>query len=586
MDTSQDISKRFWPIILAVMVAASIWASPFRYDYGNGGRYLTVVAQRMDPGLFPGDPVVAALTRFDSLFYRVLPMVLSGPENFESDLFKIFVGMKIALVLSLFWLVRTLTKEPLAAVLLLAWCSQGTSALLGGVALFANTATHGEVVLVLGILAVFFAVQRRYWAFWSLIYLGLFIHSLMTVHLLACVFPVMLWSDPGGRTKLLIGLAGFSICFLAYLHWMTPPSMSPEEVGIFIRAKGDMQHVSPRAQGAADYLKFGLTLALAVLGQRRWLSSQAASRLLIKFAICGAMISFALGFAAVYGRSSSITQLQPMRIFYWVTLFLEVIIAWAAGAALQARHPFAWAFLGVIVFAMTESLWADALMVLAIAGVVLDPLRLQPSLHRLWVRVSAGLPWVFAVAATACALSGNRGPFQSLRDPWLMALGLGVPLLGEFADFKGAMAVALVFGLCLCAAGIRIHHDWTVKKDSDLGRNNWLAACNWCRQNSAKDDLFLTPPAGDNFRLHALRSSIGEEMSALAWVAPRAFETNRNTAAKIGAGFKVGRWDLTFLRDIARTNGAKFVLVDGPFIPSHQAVFTAGGYSIHQVNDR
>src|SRR4051794_28901510 len=114
MSSSQDRAGFVWPLFLLGMVFTSIWASPFRYDDGNSGRYLMVVARRMDPALFPGDPVIAAMARFDSLFYRGLPTVLSGPERLESDLFKVFVGMKIALMLSLFWLVRTLTKDPLA----------------------------------------------------------------------------------------------------------------------------------------------------------------------------------------------------------------------------------------------------------------------------------------------------------------------------------------------------------------------------------------------------------------------------------------------------------------------------------------
>ncbi len=162
MDSSKDNSRLIWPLLLVTVLAAAIWASPFRYDHANSGRYLVVVAQKMDPGLFPGDPVVAAMGRFDSLFYRALPQVLGGPEQFESDLFKVFVVMKIALVLSLFWFIRTLTKEPLAAVLLLAWCSQNSAALLGDVPLFSNTVTHSEMVQVLGILAMVCVVKRRY----------------------------------------------------------------------------------------------------------------------------------------------------------------------------------------------------------------------------------------------------------------------------------------------------------------------------------------------------------------------------------------------------------------------------------------
>jgi hypothetical protein len=155
------------------------------------------------------------------------------------------------------------------------------------------------------------------------------------------------------------------------------------------------------------------------------------------------------------------------------------------------------------------------------------------------------------------------------------------------SEWNGAKALWLVLGLCLCSAAVGIQRSWAgaQERNRKSHRNDWLAVCDWCRKNSAKEDLFLTPPLEDNFRLHALRSSIGEEMSALVWVAPRAYKTNMATAAAIRADLKNGCWDLTGLRDAARTNRARFVLVDGPFRPADRAEFTAGAFSLHLVND-
>lgn len=189
--------------MLVAAAAAAVWASPFRYDYANSGRYLMVAAKKMDPALFPGDPVVESMARFDSLFYRAMPAVLGEPGRMESALFKVYAGLKIALMTALFWWVRTLSKEPLAAVLVLAWCGQSASALLGGVPLFTGMATHNEAALVLGILAVVCAGRRLYWGFWLLVCLSLFVHSLVTVHLLACVVPVLLLRERAGRVGLI-----------------------------------------------------------------------------------------------------------------------------------------------------------------------------------------------------------------------------------------------------------------------------------------------------------------------------------------------------------------------------------------------
>ena len=359
--TSKAISRLLWPAFLAGIVLASISAAPFRYDYSNSGRYLMVVAQRMDPTLYPNDPVVASIARFDSLFYRLLPMVFHDPERLEGDLFVVYVGMKIALILSMFWFIRTLTKAPLAAVLLLAWCTQPSEAALGGVSLISNWVTHTEIALVLGILAVGCAVQRRYWFFWPLISLSLFIHSLVTIHLLACLLPILLFVERRTWPALLLGLAGFFLCFLGYIHWMTPPAMSSEEAKIFMSAKGQMVHVSPLAQGMANYVKTALLFGLAMLGQRRWLADQPAAKLILGFAVCGSLVAFLLSFASVIGGVSSFAQMQPMRIFFWVTLFLQVIVAWATCAAIKERHGAVWALLGYIVFGMAGALWAEGL---------------------------------------------------------------------------------------------------------------------------------------------------------------------------------------------------------------------------------
>ncbi len=363
--------------------------------------------------------------------------------------------------------------------------------------------------------------------------------------------------------------------------------MSREEAGIFMQAKGDMLHISPLVQGAANYLKFGLLLAVAIIGQRRWLSAEPAAKLMVNFAITGTMIAIMLGLAAVLGRFLSIMQMQPMRIFFWVTLFLYVIIAWAACAAFNARHPLAWAFLGVVVFSMADSLWALGFCLVVITGCGIEWMSRQTWKNGELARWSGWLMWVFAVVVAGCALSGHKAPLRSLRDPWLLALGVGLPLVMKLSERKGAKTLWPALGLCLCAAAIGMQQGWAGApgRNRKSSRHDWLAVCDWCRKNSAKGDLFLTPPMEDNFRLHALRSSVGEEIGALAWVAPKAYQTNMEMAAALRTEFKDGCWDLNGLRDAARTNGARFVLVDGPFRPAHPAVFASGAFSLHQVDD-
>lgn len=578
--------QRFcWPVLLAVTMVASSLAAPFRYDFGNSGRYLMVVAKRMDPELFPNDPVVTVMANFQSMFYLLLPKVLSGPEHLERDMFMLFIAMKVALALSLFWLVRCLTKEPLAAFLLLAWSTQMTTAALGGVALFGNVVTHGEIVLVFGILTIRFAYKRLYCLFWALLCLALFIHSLVTIHLLACVLPVVWLAERGRRLHLLPGMAAFVVCFLAYIHWMTPPRLTAEESAIFIRAKGDIVHISPLAQFGSDYVKFFLLSALAILGQRRFLGAEPGAKQLVQFAIAGTIIGLLLAFAAVFGGILPFMQLQPMRIFLWVTLFLHVTVAWSAAAALTEKSPVGWAFLGFILLSMSGSLWAEGCALLAIVGLAVE--LLASAVHRPanLVRSSRWLLVAFAFVVTIGALSGDRGPLQSLRNPWLLILALGLLLFIKIRTSEWSRMFWLVIGLCLCAAAIGSQGSWRYAREKDLksSRHDWLAVCNWCRANSAKGDLFVTPPNGDNFRVHALRSCIGEEMSSLAWVSPRAYQDNADTSAAISKLFKNGCWDLKRMCEVARENGARFVVVKGNYQPAADPVFEQGIFSVHKA---
>jgi hypothetical protein len=236
---------------------------------------------------------------------------------------------------------------------------------------------------------------------------------------------------------------------------------------------------------------------------------------------------------------------------------------------------------------MADSLWAEGLAALAIAGLGFDWSNQRPGKSKELTRWSGWLLWAFAFVVIAGALSGNRGPLQSLRNPWLVVLGVGLPVVMKLTESNRTRSVSLVLGLCLYATGIGMQQGWSRAREKNLesGRHDWLAVCDWCRMNSAKADLFLTPPAGDNFRLHALRSSIGEGMSALAWVDPKAYTNNAATAMAVEKNYQKGSWDLEGLRSLSRIYGAKFVVIDGPCKPANHAVFSSGRFSIHEVAD-
>ena len=81
MASPKDNSRFFWALFLVTIVVVSIWASPFRYDYGNSGRYLVVVARRMDPRLFPGTLLSPHWPASTVYFIGRCPRLSAGPSD-------------------------------------------------------------------------------------------------------------------------------------------------------------------------------------------------------------------------------------------------------------------------------------------------------------------------------------------------------------------------------------------------------------------------------------------------------------------------------------------------------------------------
>ena len=177
---------------------------------------------------------------------------------------------------------------------------------------------------------------------------------------------------------------------------------------------------------------------------------------------------------------------------------------------------------------------------------------------------------------------GERLPFESLRDPVLALLGTML-IFGSLLQDYWLQWTPYFIGLTLLAslvsASIYTHNYFAIRADPD-----WDAVRSWARLNSRKSDLFLNAGQGGNFRTNALRSSTGEEESALAWVDPIQFLENSKRHLAAQQGLNSGVWDLDFLLNLADDWGAEYIILDQPADQNNlKPVFHSGVYNMFEV---
>jgi hypothetical protein len=497
----------------------AVWASPFAFDEGASGRYLPGVEQALDPTLFPGDAVVEGMRRFKSLFYTGLGVGARpfGVAGLELLLGALYALSKLLLALAVLLVIRRLTTDWRASLLAVAWIATPKSCWVGGVTLFLPTLTHMEVALGLGLVGVWLLLEGRLNLFWLVSALSVFVHPLVTFHLLLAVFPLL------NRRKQLPGFLVFAVCAAVYVLTMAP-HLSAEEGQIFLAAKGHINHISLLNQGAFGWVK--LLAVTAVVVRAQYKDGDGKTGMLLGCVLAGFASALALSALALATHSVSLALFQPMRVFFWVTLFLGLLLA-----VFAAKDRL---LLIVLLLWMLDSLWMVPFAALIFVG------REDLIRYGTWL-----------LTALAAAALFVHTPFESTREvaPALVLFLLSIP--------SGWVVVP---ALALTLYGAALH-----RKVPDA---DWTAVRRWASQNTAKGDRFVTPPGAENFRAVALRSSLTEGSSALAWVEPRLYvEGERDAADALADPF-----------GFAERRGARYV-IQKTDCPGGEA-YRAGAYRV------
>ncbi|MBS1790721.1 MAG: hypothetical protein JST85_23590 [Acidobacteria bacterium] len=590
MTNTDNISKPGWLMAGLALAAFTVFGSPFLLDYLNSGDQLPATLQIVDPQLFQNDPIVAAMAKLKSGFYLALAAVMKlfhiQPQQTETVVYALFVASKLLLIAGVFILCRSLKHSFWLFVVFAAWCCHQKPSLLGSVTLFMPIVTHNEVALVMGLFALACLLYGRMVWFWMLAGVMVLVHVIVGLQFVLCVVPVLLWRRKFEK-EFLFGATAFVLCCAVYVLTMAPPPMSADEWQLFLSTNGNTGHISLFRHGWLDWFGFASVFGLAMMARNRFLKGQNGFDLLQRASVCGSIIGLALSLAAVLTHAMKPMLFQPMRTFFWVTLFCFLLITAATVEAFKnAAHLAGILLASVLVLTTLNSILAPLFALLGLAYFVAERLLAKPFERggfgfALVISTKAALT-LSATAVFAAWILGTKQPIGSLRSPVLLlpcAIGLAALFFPKLKSRQTPMAIGLML-YCLIAASI-YRYDYN-RRYLD---HDWRAVRLWIQANTQPADRFITPPDQIGFRVLALRTTVSESLPRVVWSAPYTFLENKQAAERAAKGYTNNATDAAYLFDLAREWQCGYVVARGIYVGRWTPLFRSGEFSVLKVTE-
>lgn len=589
MTELNQVPKPVWLISGLTLAAFAVFGSPFLIDYLNSGDQLPATLQIVDPQLFQGDAIVAAMGKLKSGFYLTLAAAMKllsiSPQHIEPIVYGLFVASKLLLIAGVLAVCRSLKNSFWFFVVFAAWCCHQKASLLGSVTLFMPLITHNEVALVLGLFAVACLLRGRVILFWLLAGVMVLVHVLVGLQFVICFAPALLWQRKPDR-NLLIGGALFALCCVVYLLTMTPPAISAEEWQLFLSTNGNTAHISLFRHGWLDWFGFASFFGLALAAFNRYLKGDAGFELLRRAAIFGSVIGLLMSLAAVLSRAMKPMLFQPMRVFFWVTLICFLMIAAATVEAFKSSRLAGVLLASVLVLTVLNSILAPLFGLIGLAYLIAERLSAKP-LEYDGSSTALVFPTQVILALSVIAIFaawalGNKQPIGSLRSPVLLipcAVLLATLFLPKLKSWQTPMAVGLML-YCLTAASVYRHKYNERWLDSD-----WRAVRLWVQSNTQTSDRFITPPDQIGFRVLSLRSTPSEALPRVIWSAPFTALENKQAAERAAKGYANNSTDAAYLVELAHEWNCEYVIARGAYDPQFVPLFRAGKFSVLKVTE-
>ncbi len=578
----------------AVFFAAlSVVLNPFQFDHGNSGRYLLPVLKDMDPTLFSDDPQVEALEGFGSGFYLALSWVTTNlstsPHDIERVMGGLFVFTRFLLAIALVWLAweladSRLERWVLISVLLLLF-SFPVSVSVAGVSIGFPTMNHATLSEVAMVLSVVFLISRRFVSMTVVNTVDVWIHPLMAVQRLISLGLAAIVGDRARMRPLLaLGLiALFGSSVVAYVYRLAPPPLSPDEVAIFLEAKGRMIHTSPFVQPWTSWMLFASLIYLAWFSTRRFGSGLADNRVRLMWLAAGISSVVGISFAALNHvfQNPVLTRFQPMRMFMLSWFILLVLVALGASRAFLMDDA-SWPWLAASLVTIPIHGGVDVIVCCS-SSFVLFLVTADRTGEQKWKR-SRVLLTLFAISIVSAGVVSARSYHFVLGSLVVLAIcGLSwIPVR------RGVMASAILL-VAVAAGVVSSHRYFRVESSESTGRPRvdaeYFRTLAWIQKNTAQNARFAVEPPMAFFRARSHRTCANQNISAVVWVDPSLSEEERIRAEQVDEIFEGTEMPSmpAEVKRISGDHGFDHVVTRGDRFWGYEPVYSSGSFFVYQI---
>lgn len=547
----------------------------YRFGDSNHGITVPILKRLMDPGLYPGDVMVATAESFPTVFYRLLAFLLPGPGSIPAAFFFLYVATMAATFAGIYRIGRWAGGDAAGALAVLFAVPVRIG--LAGEALYRPAFSHSHVASALAIWAMAWFLEGRRFLPLLVLSLGAYNHLLYSVYALAPMLLVVLWERrAAGTPRTLRLLAAALLPLLPLLVWAVTRGKPMTPQWLELLHLRSAHHSFPSAflsdlPDAAALLALGALAASALPFERR--------RLVALFVLATAVL-FVVGTIFTEGVPlKAVLQLQPHRAWRFLMVLLQSVIA--AGIVAGYREG---GLARLVAGATAVLVFVPGLEVLLPVVVAVQAIAGRPS----------AAPWARLAAAAVLVLVrrwGGRPPnVEFLAD---LAPHLVAPLVMGAAALAVLVAVGRQLGATsrrVLAAGAALGTLlWMAPQAYATARVRWEAggwreAQDWARRSTPKDAVFLTPPREAGFRVFSERTVVGEWKDGTQQYFDDGFVREWGDRMQALRGDGYASLSDRELLDLASRYGASYIVLPArPIRRTLVPAYRAKGYAIYRA---
>ena len=549
------------PIGLAVVVALALYGYACELGTENQPLQIPAIERRLDPGLFPADPLVEALDRYPSVFFP-----LAAAVRRQMPLERPFAALHLLTLVGVATAMGALARRlgagrmgvALAALLVLA-SPVIRPALFSRDTMVAHWVTPTTIAFPILILALGCLIAGR--AGWAGVVAGLatYLHAVGAGLFLWVAIPATILDGGIGRTaRLIFTWALVSLPILVHLPAGALAGPSDPEFMALLRSYYPY-HFFPSAEPRVVWVRLLILIAAAWFALGTLPRSAAGTRM--RRTASAVLIPIAIGsiFAELW-PSAAVTKLHLLRADRWFYVLLMAGLGVAAAAPTRDTQDARARWLGLALLAMAAGVLRGAYPLVA-WGVVIA------GLARFSNRRAIALP--LCLIATGVALFHLASLKLAITALLLSGLAVAacVPALGRrVLAAPGLRAAVIVLALIELMGSAPTRGPAGFQFARPAFAPDWREIQVWAASATPKTARFLTPPRPGGFRVYGRRAAVVEWKDGAAMLWTPGFGPGWQARMKDVEQALAAR-DTTVLFGTARRYGADYAVVERALLP-------------------